>query len=42
MRVFGFVGTLVIVTLFSVLNLDHRSPVSFGPVFISCLTPATP
>ena len=47
-RVFGFVGTLVVVTLFSVFNLDHRSPVSFGfhivedvPIFIACLTSFT-
>ena len=47
-RVFGFVGTLVVVTLFSVFNLEHRSPISFGfhvvedvPIFIACLTSFT-
>lgn len=47
-RVFGFVGTLVVVTLFSAFNLNHRSSVSFGfhtiedvPVFITCLTAFT-
>lgn len=47
-RVFGFVATLVAVTLFSVFNLDLRSPVSFGfhvvedvPIFIACLTSFT-
>ena len=47
-RVFGFVGTLVIVTLFSAFNLNHRSSVSFGfhtikdvPVFITGLTAFT-
>ena len=48
-RVFGFVVTLVVVTLFSAFNLNHRSSVSFGfhtiedvPVFITCLTSFTP
>ena len=47
-RVFGFVVTLVVVTLFSAFNLNHRSSVSFGfrtiedvPVFITCLTSFT-
>ena len=47
-RVFGFVGTLVVVTLFSAFNLNHRSSVSFGfqtiedvPIFITCLTSFT-
>ena len=47
-RVFGFVVTLVVVTLFSAFNLNHRSSVSFGfhtiedvPVFITCLTAFT-
>ena len=47
-RAFGFVGTLVVVTLFSVFNLEHRSSVSFGfhtiedvPIFITCLIAVT-
>ena len=47
-RVFGFVGTLVVVTLFSAFNLNHRATVSFGfrtiedvPIFITCLTSFT-
>ena len=43
-RVFGFIGLLVVVTVFTALNLDHRSDVSLGfhtfdaaPVFLTSL-----
>lgn len=41
---FGFIGLLIVVTVFSALNLDHRSDVSLGfhtfaaaPVFLTSL-----
>lgn len=43
-RVFGFIGLLIVVTVFSALNLEHRADVSFGfhsfvavPVFLTSL-----
>ena len=43
-RVFGFIGLLIVVTVFSALNLDNRSDVSLGfhtfgavPVFLTSL-----
>ena len=41
---FGFIGLLIVVTVFSALNIDHRSDVSLGfhtfaaaPVFLTSL-----
>ena len=43
-RVFGFIGLLIVVTVFSALNVDNRSDVSLGfhtfgavPVFLTSL-----